>query len=73
MGEAEAYETRIEELEIRVAHQESQIEELNKALFDHWRLIDELTKKLKHLNDKVSMIDERVPSNPGDEPPPPHY
>jgi len=73
MAETEANEARIEELEVRVAHQESQIDELNKALFDHWQLIDGLNKKLKHLNDKVSMIDERVPSGPGDEPPPPHY
>ena len=73
MSDVENYEARLEELEIRAAYQEGQIEELNKALFEHWQMIDVLTKQVKHLSDKVAMLDERVPSNPGEEPLPPHY
>jgi len=73
MSDVEKTDSRLEELEIRSAHQEAQIDELNKALFDHWQMIDALTKKIKHLSDKVAIIDERVPSNPGEDPPPPHY
>jgi len=73
MSDSAKHGGRLEELEIRVAYQENQIEEMSKALFEHWQLIETLSKKLKHLSDKVSAIDERVPANPADEPPPPHY
>ena len=73
MSDSAEHGDRLEELEIRVAYQENQIEELNKALFEHWQLIETLSNKLRHLGNKVSAIDERVPSNPEDEPPPPHY
>ncbi|MCF8471093.1 MAG: SlyX family protein [Parvibaculum sp.] len=65
---------RIDELEIRLAHQDRIIEELNDALARQWRSIDELTRRLGALDGRVQIIEEDAKtSSPAAEPPPPHY
>ncbi|PKQ09387.1 MAG: SlyX protein [Alphaproteobacteria bacterium HGW-Alphaproteobacteria-12] len=67
-------DARIDELEIRLAHQDRIIEELNEALARQWRTIDELTRKLGALGGRVQIIEEDAKaSSPSTEPPPPHY
>lgn len=67
-------DTRIDELEIRLAHHDRIIEELNEALEGQWRTIDELTRKLSALGGRVRTIEEDAKtSSPTAEPPPPHY
>lgn len=67
-------DARIDELEIRLAHHDQIIEELNEALAGQWRTIDELTRKLGALGGRVQIIEEDAKaSSPASEPPPPHY
>ncbi len=63
---------RIDELEIRIAHQDAIIEELNATVTEQWKVIDRLTRQLDKLNDRVS-TGEHSAIRAGDEPPPPHY
>lgn len=62
---------RIDALEMRIAHQDQTIEELNEALTAQWKTIDLMAKKL-------AMLEEQVRSgsyiaDPASEKPPPHY
>ena len=66
-------EDRLEELEIKVAYQENQIEELNKALFDHWKVIEKLTRDMETIVDRVAAVAQQIPASPEEEKPPPHY
>ena len=51
-------EIRIMELEIKNAHQEDTIEQLNHIIIEHQSAIDRLVQQLKHLQGKVSSLQE---------------
>jgi SlyX protein len=63
-------EKRLDELEIRVAHQDRTIGELNDVISAQWKKIDGLERMLRRL-------DEELQGMAGDEAPPvqkpPHY
>ena len=65
---------RIEDLQVRFAHQELAIEALNETVAQQDRQIAELREELAQLR---NMLRELKPSPLGgdvaDEPPPPHY
>jgi uncharacterized coiled-coil protein SlyX len=61
---------RLDELEIKVAHQELTIAELNDVIASQWRKIEELERLMKNLLEDVQNI---IPGRDGPEPPPPHY
>lgn len=63
---------RFEALEIRIAHQDRTIEELNTAVRDQWQRIDSLTKQIERMVDRIQRVEDIVPPG-GPEPPPPHY
>ena len=65
-------ESRLDALEARIAHQDATIEDLNRIVTEQWSAIDVLTRHLAALRERVREMAER-PSEPGDEPPPPHY
>lgn len=62
---------RLEALEIRVAHQDATIEDLNAAITAQWRKLDVLARELATLKDRLQDLGHREPGLP--EPPPPHY
>ena len=66
-------EDRLEELEIKVAYQENQIEELNKALFEHWKVIEKMTRNMEIVVDRVAAVAQQIPASSEEEKPPPHY
>jgi SlyX protein len=63
---------RFEALEIRIAHQDRTIEDLNTAVRDQWQRIDSLTKQIERMVDRIQRVEDTVPPG-GPEPPPPHY
>lgn len=66
-------ESRIEDLEVRSAHQEQAVEELSRELREQQRLVEELRVQVRHLS---GMLKAMTPSNIADESqeaPPPHY
>jgi SlyX protein len=72
MNDSAALVARIEFLEIRLAHQDQVIEDLNKVATAQWTQIDVLKRQIEQLRDRVQELESnRVPGLP--EPPPPHY
>jgi SlyX protein len=65
--------TRVDELEVKVAHQDMTIDELNATVTAQWKAIDDLTETVTRLMQEVRNIGNAAgaPSTP--EPPPPHY
>ncbi len=61
---------RITALEIRIAHQEQTIAELNDVVTTQWRKMEALERQMNRLREEVQ---NSQPNVGGDEPPPPHY
>lgn len=62
-------ESRIDELEIRAAHQDKIISDLNEMITAQWKQIEALQRQLRRLDEEVQSLDQ------GDTPvtKPPHY
>ena len=65
--------SRIEALEIRIAHQDRAIEDLNQTITAQWKDIDRLKREIERLSDRVASAELAIGSDPADEPPPPHW
>ena len=63
-------QSQIMELEIRLAHQDRQIAELNEVITEQWRVIDQLSRQMAQMRE--DMLALQVPRE-GPEPTPPHY
>jgi len=72
MNEAETA-SRIVALEVRVAHQDRVIEDLNALVTEQWKQIDALAKQVERMTDRLQRVEENSPSSDAPEPPPPHY
>jgi SlyX protein len=63
-------EARVEELEIRMVHQDKMIADLNDVITAQWKKIEALERQLRRLDEELQGIDG------SDAPPvqkPPHY
>ena len=71
----DAAETRLQTLEELCAHQASEIESLSDQVREQWDKIDQITKALLRLRDRVTEVEEAGPSGPGghENTRPPHY
>ena len=72
MNEAETV-SRIVALEVRVAHQDRVIEDLNALVTEQWKQIDALAKQVERMADRLRRVEDNVPAPDAPEPPPPHY
>jgi SlyX protein len=61
---------RIDGLEIRIAHQDRTISELNDVITEQWRRIEILERQILRMHDEMQNM---APAREGPEPPPPHY
>ena len=68
-----ALSDRIDQLEIRIAHQDRVIEDLNQIVTDQWKQIDKLIRRIEGLTDRVESAETRLTSGQAPEAPPPHY
>ena len=73
MKEQEVVESRIVDLEMRFMQQESTIEELNKVVISHEKVIEVLTRELELLKKQVQAASPSLIRNASEETPPPHY
>ena len=69
----EAVAARLDALEMRVAHQDRALDELNAALTAQWATIDRLTRQAALLQERVREAEARAADATPGEPPPPHY
>lgn len=65
-------EKRFEALESRLAFQEHELHQLNQALYDSQRRIDQLEGQNRELVKRYKEVSEKLPDHQKDEPPP-HY
>ncbi len=70
MTDHETTTDRIDALEVRIAHQDRTIAELNEVVTEQWRLIDGLSRTVARLIEEIRALE---PRREGPEPPPPHY
>lgn len=61
---------RIDGLEIRIAHQDRTISDLNDVITEQWRKMEALERQVIRLRDEMQNM---TPSRDAPEPPPPHY
>lgn len=73
MADLAALATRLDNLEIHVAHQNETIEALNQITEKQWREIDRLSRSLEKMTGRLQAVEESVPGPSGPEAPPPHY
>ncbi|MAU68491.1 SlyX family protein [Hyphomonas sp.] len=64
---------RLDELEMRVVHQDQTIEDLNAAITAQWKLIDRLERQVAHLSERVAETEQAVSDAAPVNRPPPHY
>ncbi len=64
-------ESRVIDLEIRLTHQESTLQELNAVLIRQQRTMDDLALQVSSLREQLRAAHASMP--PVDDTPPPHY
>ena len=65
--------TRLDELEIRIAHQDQTIEDLNAAITAQWKLIERLERQVTRLAERVADAEQSATEAAPVNRPPPHY
>ena len=64
---------RLDELEMRVVHQDQTIEDLNAAVTAQWKLIERLEREVARLGERVADAEQASGDAAPVERPPPHY
>lgn len=72
MSDTDTLSARLDTLEMRAAHQDRIIEDLNQTITAQWQQIDRLTREIVRLGDRVREAEASAAPS-GAEPPPPHY
>lgn len=65
--------SRLDELEMRVAHQDQTIEDLNAAIAAQWKLIERLERQVERLAERVTEAEQSAGETAPVDRPPPHY
>jgi SlyX protein len=63
-------ERRLDDLEIRIAHQDRTIAELNEVVTQQWKQLEAMERKLRRFAEELETMD--AGSGPGQQKPP-HY
>jgi SlyX protein len=61
------------DVEIKIAHLENQVGDLNTTVFHQQTKIEQLEGSLRYLNDKLEEFLESLDEGQADNEPPPHY
>jgi SlyX protein len=64
---------RLDELEMRVVHQDQTIDDLNAAITAQWKLIDRLERQVARLGERVAETEQAVSEAAPANSPPPQY
>ena len=71
MTDIDALNARIETLEVRSAYQDQTIEALNATITEQWKRIDDLSRQLARLSDRLDLAEASDQTAPQEKPP--HY
>lgn len=64
-------DSRVTELEAKLAFQDDAIEKLNETIVNQWALIDRHTRQIEMLNERLADAEGKVASSANERPP--HY
>ncbi|MEP0314002.1 SlyX family protein [Hyphomonas sp.] len=73
MSDTSNTSTRLDELEMRVVHQDQTIEDLNAAITAQWKLIERLEARVARLAERVADSEQSTGQAAPVDRPPPHY
>ena len=62
--------SRLDALEMRIAHQDKMMADMNEVITAQWRVIEAMQRHVTELREEFRNI---VPARTASEPPPPHY
>jgi len=65
--------SRLDNVESRLAYQERMIEDLNQTLTAQWKDIERLRRDIARLSERLASAEAPSWTDPGEEPPPPHW
>tara|TARA_R110000796_G_scaffold32150_1_gene84480 strand:+ start:1625 stop:1834 length:210 start_codon:yes stop_codon:yes gene_type:complete len=65
--------SRLDELEMRVVHQDQTIEDLNAAITAQWKLIERLERQVARLAERLADSERSTGDAAPVDQPPPHY
>jgi SlyX protein len=71
MSEIDALTARIDSLEVRIAYQDETIETLNGTITEQWKRIDDLSRQIARLGDRIAQTEAGEHPVPSEKPP--HY
>lgn len=66
-------ESRLEDLEIRIAYQEASLEELTRTTLAQQQRINELSVQIDYLKSLIKELTPSAVASRSEETPPPHY
>lgn len=66
-------ESRLIELETRLAHYERLAEDLSAVMAEQGRIIDRMAAQVRRLSERLAELEAGWPRSPQDDKPPPHY
>jgi SlyX protein len=69
----DAVESRLTELEMRIAHHERMAEDLSSVILEQGRTIDLLNERVRRLIGRMRELEAGWDRSPQDDKPPPHY
>ena len=73
MTDTPSTSARLDELEMRVVHQDQTIEDLNAAITAQWKLIERLERQVARLAERVADAEQSAGQAAPVDRPPPHY
>ena len=73
MSDTSSTSSRLDELEMRVVHQDQTIEDLNAAITAQWTLIERLERQVTRLGERVADSEQSAGEADPVNRPPPHY
>ena len=69
----EILEAKLIDLEIRYAHQQNHVDELDKVIYRQQQMIDRLNEKINLMEKRMKTYGESNILRPEEDSPPPHY
>ena len=69
----ETLEAKLIDLEIRYAHQQNHVDELDKVIYRQQQMIDRLNEKINLMEKRMKTYGESNILRPEEDSPPPHY
>lgn len=73
MTDISALQDRVERLETTLAHHEHTIGDLDRVVVDQWKVIDDLSRRVRALTEQILEFEQRGGQSRPSDPPPPHY